>query len=366
MVNLVPAICPCCGGQLELDDNMKRAECQYCKNTIIVDEAIEKFKTDSNGNLKISGIKDLDKYLEEARKNFKIKKYRDANVCCNQVLNLDRFNDEASIIKVESFLAIVDGIENYEDKLKEGDDDAWISGDALLDCYKNLENVMNANGTQNTDLKRLGNDKVERCKYIFNLLDTIENPNECSVAKKNINNILKKYKEFVKTKSVSMISAYLNDLLKLEYKITFDDYKVSSLKFDFDDMKRLFFSYDSKFGSEVHNHKLYILAKDYKNPKELYDKLVSTYDIMCERYDYSVKIRDKANEFLKGGNFLTRPKRLKYLCESLGIYAYEKDFHFVVINDFKIGGFYHHDELESYSNLGLKTEDVEKLISDYK
>lgn len=56
MINLVPAKCPNCGAQLKLDDNMKRAKCSFCKSTIIVDEAIEKFKTDSKGNLKVSGI----------------------------------------------------------------------------------------------------------------------------------------------------------------------------------------------------------------------------------------------------------------------------------------------------------------------
>ena len=41
MVNLVPAKCPSCGAQLELDDNMKRAECSFCNTKIIV-------KTDTN------------------------------------------------------------------------------------------------------------------------------------------------------------------------------------------------------------------------------------------------------------------------------------------------------------------------------
>ena len=40
-VNLVPAKCPSCGAQLELDDNMKRAECSFCNTKIIV-------KTDTN------------------------------------------------------------------------------------------------------------------------------------------------------------------------------------------------------------------------------------------------------------------------------------------------------------------------------
>ena len=41
IVNLVPAKCPSCGAQLELDDNMKRAECSFCNTKIIV-------KTDTN------------------------------------------------------------------------------------------------------------------------------------------------------------------------------------------------------------------------------------------------------------------------------------------------------------------------------
>ena len=75
MVKLVPAKCPNCGAQLELDDNMKRAECSFCKSTIIVDDAIEKYKIEISGTIEVDGIKSDKKRLTEAKKHIEFGKY---------------------------------------------------------------------------------------------------------------------------------------------------------------------------------------------------------------------------------------------------------------------------------------------------
>ena len=95
MVNLVPAKCPNCGAQLELDDNMKRAECSFCKSTIIVDDAIAKYKIEISGKVEVDGIKSFDKRIEDAKKFIKIDKNLDAKRILDGVLNDDPFNEEA-------------------------------------------------------------------------------------------------------------------------------------------------------------------------------------------------------------------------------------------------------------------------------
>ncbi len=78
MINLVPAKCPSCGAQLELDDNLKRTECKYCKTTIIVDEAIQKYQIEISGEVKVDGIDGKDKILEDAKTYAKLENYDEA------------------------------------------------------------------------------------------------------------------------------------------------------------------------------------------------------------------------------------------------------------------------------------------------
>ena len=77
MVNLVPAKCPNCGAQLELDDNMKRAECSFCKSTIIVDDAIAKYKVEISGEVKVDGIVGKEELLKNAESKIKVGRYDD-------------------------------------------------------------------------------------------------------------------------------------------------------------------------------------------------------------------------------------------------------------------------------------------------
>ena len=166
MINLVPAICPCCGGQLELDDNMKKAICKYCNNTIIVDEAIEKFKTDSHGNLKISGIKDIDKYIEEANKYFKINEYKNAIARCNDIQSLDSFNDFAFIMKIKCFLGIIGDINEYEEKIKNEDYDSWVNGYAIQALNNKIDDYEITNHSKEYILKELGQENIDKIQKV--------------------------------------------------------------------------------------------------------------------------------------------------------------------------------------------------------
>ena len=106
MVNLVPAKCPNCGAQLELDDNMKRAECSFCKSTIIVDDAIAKYKIEISGKVEVDGIKTFNQKIEDAIKFFKIGKYVDAKKKLDEVLKDDPFNMTALYEWIKSMIMI--------------------------------------------------------------------------------------------------------------------------------------------------------------------------------------------------------------------------------------------------------------------
>ena len=42
-VKFVPAVCPKCGGQLEVDPSQEAAVCKYCGTPFIVDKAIQNY-----------------------------------------------------------------------------------------------------------------------------------------------------------------------------------------------------------------------------------------------------------------------------------------------------------------------------------
>ena len=175
MIKLVPAICPSCGGQLELDDNMKRAECKYCKNTIIVDEAIEKFKTDSKGGLKISGIKNLDQHIEEANKYFKVGKYNEAIAACHKVFKLDPFNENAIIVKTKSLLEQWNHIKNNEKKLNYGNPEALAIARSIKVNYEDLLSIVHANESEDEVYNKIGLDNINHCEYIISKLEKSNN-----------------------------------------------------------------------------------------------------------------------------------------------------------------------------------------------
>lgn len=80
-MKLVSAKCPNCGASLKLSKEKEETKCDYCKNTIIVDEAIACFKLKVSGKVSVEGIStnadlievanellDMNEYLKAKRK----------------------------------------------------------------------------------------------------------------------------------------------------------------------------------------------------------------------------------------------------------------------------------------------------------
>ena len=56
MVELVSAKCPSCGAALKLSKEDERTVCEYCHQTIIVDDAVACYKLKINGSVSVNGI----------------------------------------------------------------------------------------------------------------------------------------------------------------------------------------------------------------------------------------------------------------------------------------------------------------------
>lgn len=81
MEKLVSAKCPNCGASLKLSKEDEKVECEYCHNTIVVDDAIACYKLKISGNVSVEGIStnadlieaanellDMNEYLKAKRK----------------------------------------------------------------------------------------------------------------------------------------------------------------------------------------------------------------------------------------------------------------------------------------------------------
>lgn len=55
-MKLVSAMCPNCGAQLELDENMEKGFCMYCGSQILVQDAVQKYKIELSGRVSVEGI----------------------------------------------------------------------------------------------------------------------------------------------------------------------------------------------------------------------------------------------------------------------------------------------------------------------
>lgn len=92
-VKFVPAVCPKCGGQLQVDPTQEAAVCQFCGTPFIVEKAIQQYtvqnaKIDHVDNVTVDlkgsvqsildfAGKEMDKSREERRENKKFQMEKD-------------------------------------------------------------------------------------------------------------------------------------------------------------------------------------------------------------------------------------------------------------------------------------------------
>lgn len=366
MVNLVPAICPCCGGQLELDDNMKRAECKYCKSTIIVDEAIEKFKTDSQGNLKISGIKDQDQLLDEANKYFKAQDYKKALNRYDALLNLDTFNPTLITMKIKCMINIIGDISVYDRKLKTGNEEAWIYGYALKEMNSRINTLNKVNNSKEQILDELGEKNLNKIRKIVELVNS-NNVNSSSKDANNyvsmINNCINNYKKFAQENNMEKVLRFFNKIFELNENELSDNnlmtlsFKTSMDKTNYSECWELCYTLNN-------NEVLKTINTDKFNGKlnNLYDSLNSNY----EQWE-NEKIIRKLNDFIFNSNIFNKNKKIKYLATFFGI-EYTNGLEFTKIKNkciyYKVKVGFNYEEKPTRKDYSI--EKIEKYLNEYK
>ncbi len=68
MVKLVSAKCPSCGAALKLSNDEEKTKCEYCQQTIIIDDAIACYKLKISGKISVKGIETNTELIDAANK----------------------------------------------------------------------------------------------------------------------------------------------------------------------------------------------------------------------------------------------------------------------------------------------------------
>ena len=360
MVKLVAAKCPSCGAQLKLDDNLKRTECKYCNTTIIVDEAIENYKIEVKGKVSVDGIKGSNSYIEEAKKDLKLKNYDSASLNCSTVIKEhDKYSNEAYIILLKITIEKIKELEDFENKIKESNTEAWCLLEDLEQGDKALKTVIKVNDSGDYVNKAIGKDRElidEVLKYRETYNDKIPflegtNSHDTEIA---IEKELYRFTQFFDDKIKKL---YLNKLFEVNFRHADINYDIRYNKIIYNDI-------DSNKSGEV------LLSEKFKTPVKLYNALVSEYDNMTNLAKEYDKLNQKLHDFLTWkDNYKLIEEKSNYLKRKLHInlsQVRKLSEVKVDLDTIKYEYFdYDSEIMHGFTDNNLSIEEIDKIIDDF-
>lgn len=116
-MKLIPARCPNCGADIEVNKDNQTTKCQYCNSRIIIDDAIAKYKIEVSGNVTIDNLPTAINLVKLGTRCLNQKEYKEAREKFEKAIEIDPDNSEC-IIKLTLSKIIMDDIEESSlDKL---------------------------------------------------------------------------------------------------------------------------------------------------------------------------------------------------------------------------------------------------------
>lgn len=94
-MKLVAAKCPNCGANLDVNPKLDTTKCEYCHQSILIDDAIAKYKLEISGSFEVENLPKYDNILKLANRNYDNKQYEEAYKGYDQLLKLDADNTTA-------------------------------------------------------------------------------------------------------------------------------------------------------------------------------------------------------------------------------------------------------------------------------
>lgn len=162
MIKLVPAKCPQCGADIEVNKDIEKTICQYCGTTVLVDDAVQKYKIELSGKVKVDGVKNRDDFLEQAKKHHKVGEYDEAIEALNNIIKKDKFDVEA----------ICELIKNQIGVIKANDYNPCVS--SFKKGYDSELHDIVIDIADNYDRMAKFDDSKERDKYLKDIKDDVD------------------------------------------------------------------------------------------------------------------------------------------------------------------------------------------------
>lgn len=96
-MKFVPAKCPNCGAEIQVDEGMTKGFCQYCGSSFFIEDAKNLLKEAFAGNNRMQ----IENLVNRACQFFNEKDFDRAEEYCNKVLDMDTQNERAKALLKE-------------------------------------------------------------------------------------------------------------------------------------------------------------------------------------------------------------------------------------------------------------------------
>ena len=228
-MKLVAAKCPSCGASIEVNSNEETTKCKYCKQAILIDDAIAKYKLEISGEVEVKNLPKIDNLLKVANRHFNNNNYEDAYETYDEVLKLDPDNTLALIRYSICKTYLNNGID--------------FKMDHLLKTFKNVVELLHKQNKYDEliedyikDISRAIEDSIATTTKYYNsytmteveLKDIQAKLYSCLELYEELYNSTKEQKEILSQRIVSSID---NIRIKKAYKTGYDEYGKNNIKY---------------------------------------------------------------------------------------------------------------------------------------
>lgn len=96
-MKLIPARCPSCGADIEVNKENETTKCKYCDTRIIIDDAIAKYKVELSGKVTVENLPTVINLIKLGTRHLDKNEYKPAQEKFAKALELDADNSELII-----------------------------------------------------------------------------------------------------------------------------------------------------------------------------------------------------------------------------------------------------------------------------
>ncbi len=199
-MKLVPAKCPNCGANINVDEEQETTKCEYCGDAILIDKAIQKYQVE----IKVSNLPDLENFLTLGERAFNNKDYIKSYDYYNNAILLDP-NNYLTILRLSISKTMLDDYNNLDLKqfnnsinnsinFVNNDKEKNVIVNESLECLKEIEqrfsNYYNNGSFNKKEVFDLNKKCLELLSILKDLLSIEEQLNYIDTKKDLLTNII--------------------------------------------------------------------------------------------------------------------------------------------------------------------------------